>query len=253
MSWEVDSVLSADPAASSNATWNRTPPPDRQSLGPVGWRLVAARPSLDDFHFGAQVYAADGTHVGELHRLLVDEESLDARAIVVKETRHFSGQHLAGSALIEDDISIPLDAVRTIGHDRVDLTVDATSVRRTPPYLTYRSAPLTGRDVARMELAAFGQSAYVPRLIEDAHKRLDELEITPGENIMLGDTGRRLGVVRDIVFGGGELLGVVMHPSGFFTEDVLLQVRFLGRSDDAALFAHLSENDLQHLQPFHRD
>jgi hypothetical protein len=38
---------------------------------------------------------------------------------------------------------------------------------------------------------------------------------------------------------------------GFFKEDVLLQVRFLGRSDDLALFAHLTEADLEHLKPFH--
>jgi hypothetical protein len=38
---------------------------------------------------------------------------------------------------------------------------------------------------------------------------------------------------------------------GFFKEDVLLQVRFLGRSDDLALFAHLTEIDLEHLEPFH--
>ena len=45
--------------------------------------------------------------------------------------------------------------------------------------------------------------------------------------------------------------GIVVHPVGFFKEDVLLQVRFLGRSDDLALFAHLTETDLEHLEPFH--
>jgi uncharacterized protein YrrD len=68
---------------------------------------------------------------------------------------------------------------------------------------------------------------------------------------MLGKTGRKLGVVKDILFDEGELVGVVMNPVGFFKEAVLLQVRFLGRSDDAALFAHLSEEDIKHLQPFH--
>ena len=87
--------------------------------------------------------------------------------------------------------------------------------------------------------------------IEEARKRLDELEIRRGENVMLGHTGKRLGTVRDVVLDGGELAGVVVHPVGFFKEDVLLQIRFLGRSDDLALFAHLSEADIARLTPFH--
>ena len=213
-------------------------------------RNVTTRPALDDFHFGAPVFAADGVHVGELHRLIVDEESLDPHSIVVKETRHFSGHHFAGVALVEDDVAVPLSDVRHAHHDRVDLRVDASAVRRSAPYLSYRYAPLTGADARRMLLAEIGQTAYIPRLIETARKKLDELEITPGENIMLDRTGRKLGTVRDVVFDG-EVIGVVMHPAGFFTEDVLLQVRFLGRSDDLALFAHLTEDDLRHLQPFH--
>ncbi|MBV8528158.1 MAG: PRC-barrel domain-containing protein [Candidatus Dormibacteraeota bacterium] len=211
---------------------------------------MSERPSLDDLHFGAVVYASDGVQVGTLHRLVVDEESLDPHSVVVKETRHFSGHHLGGSALIEDDVAIPLSDVRSAHHDRVELAVDSTAVRHTVPYLSYRYAPLTGRDAANMVLAQIGQSAYIPRLIEEAHKRLDELEITPGENVMLGRSGRKLGTVRDVLFDGNEMIGVVMHP-GLFKEDVVLQVRFLGRSDDLALFAHLTEDDLQHLQPFH--
>lgn len=211
----------------------------------------ASRPSLDDLHFGAPVFAADGAHVGDLHRLIVDEESLDPHAIVVKETRHFSGHHLGGSALLEDDVAIALSAVRSVQRDRVDLAIDSSAVRHTEPYLSYRYAPLARRDAGRMLLAQIGQTALIPRLVEEAHKRLDELEITPGENIMLGRTGIKLGTVRDLLFDGGEVIGVVMHPAGFFKEDVLLQVRFLGRSDDLALFAHLSEDDLHHLQPFH--
>ena len=212
---------------------------------------MSADPALDAFHFGAPVFTADAVHVGELHRLIVDEESLDPQTIVVKETRQFSGHHVAGAALIEDDVAVSLSDVRTAHHDRVDLSIDAAAVRQTAPYLSYRYAPLTGRDAGRVVLAAIGQTAYVPRLVEHARKKLNELEITPGENVMLDKTGRTLGTVRDVVFDGGEVIGVVMHPAGFFTADVLLQVRFFGRSDDLALFAHLSGDNLQHLKPFH--
>lgn len=203
-----------------------------------------------DFHFGAPVYCADGKHVGTLRRLIVDGDSLEVHAIVVKETRRFSGHYVAGTGLLEDDIAIPLDAVRSVSRDRVDLSIDSARARRTAPYLTYQYAPLTRGDAARMAVAAVGQTAYMPHLVEEAHKRLDELEINPGESIMLGKTGRKLGTVRDVVMDEGELAGVVMHPSGFFTEDVFLQVRFLGRSDDLALFAHITEADLAQLRPF---
>jgi hypothetical protein len=42
-----------------------------------------------------------------------------------------------------------------------------------------------------------------------------------------------------------------VHPEGFFKEDVLLQVRYLDRSDDGALFVKLSADDLGRLEPFH--
>ena len=101
-------------------------------------------------------------------------------------------------------------------------------------------------------MAEAAQTGYAPHLVEEAHKRLDELEIHRGENVMLGLTGRRLGTVQDLVLDEGELAAVVIHPAGFFTEDVLLQIRFLGRSDDLRiLFAQLTETDIARLVPFH--
>jgi hypothetical protein len=56
--------------------------------------------------------------------------------------------------------------------------------------------------------------------------------------------------VKDVLFDGEELVGVVMHPEGLLQHEVVMPRRFIGRSDDAALFARLSEDDLQHLEPF---
>lgn len=206
---------------------------------------------MQDFHFGARVVCADGTRVGTLRRVIVDAESLDVHAIVVKESGRFSGHHLAGTGLLEDDIAIPLSAVASVEPDRVILAIDAAGARRVAPYLTYQYAPVTRGDAARMAVAFIGQQGYMPHLVETARKRADELEINPGENVMLGTTGRRFGTVRDVVMDGGELVGIVVHPAGLFGTDVLLQVRFLDRSDDLALFAHLTKTDLEHLQPFH--
>jgi sporulation protein YlmC with PRC-barrel domain len=209
------------------------------------------RRSVEDFHFGATVVSADGRHIGFLNFMIVDGESFDVRAIVVKETRGFSGHRVAGTALMEDDISIPVSAVREVTREQITLAITSAEARRTEPYLTYHYAPVDRTDAGRLLMADLGETGYAPHLVEEAHKRLDELEIHRGENVMLGMTGKKLGTVRDLVLDEGELAGIVIHPAGFFKEDVLLQIRFLGRSDDLALFAHLTEADVAQLTPFH--
>ena len=67
---------------------------------------------------------------------------------------------------------------------------------------------------------------------------------------MLGNSGKRLGTVKDVLFDNSELVGVVILPDGVLKEEVILPRRFLKRSDDLALFAELSDNDLEHLKPF---
>src|SRR5206468_10021428 len=78
-------------------------------------------------------------------------------------------------------------------------------------------------------------SPEVPRWLEQfANKGPDELEIDGGENVMLGHTGRKLGTVKDVLFEGDQLVGVVLQPEGWFKSDVVLPRRFLDRSDDGA-------------------
>jgi sporulation protein YlmC with PRC-barrel domain len=209
------------------------------------------RRSVEDFHFGARVVSADGKHIGSLNFMIIDGESFDIHAIVVKETRRFSGNYVAATALMEDDISIPVSAVRDVSREQITLSITSAEARRTEPYLTYHYARPEKGDAGRLLMAQAGQTGYARHMVEEAHKRLDELEISRGENVMLGHTGKKLGSVRDIVLDDGELAGVVIRSVGFFKDDVLLQVRFLGRSDDLALFAHLTEADVARLQPFH--
>jgi hypothetical protein len=56
--------------------------------------------------------------------------------------------------------------------------------------------------------------------------------------------------VRDVLYDGRELAGVVIHPDGWRQNDVVLQVRFLERSDDLALFARLTARDIEQMPPF---
>lgn len=205
----------------------------------------------EDFHFGAGVYSSDGKHVGMVHRLVCDEGVTEPRLLIVKEGKLFSGRLLApGSAFITDDLIVPLGAIKNVERQRVELTLSAAEVRHLPPYLSYRFLPRSRRDVIQETVTVLAGSVYMPPMQESADKAPDEIEIERGENVMLGKTGRKLGSVRDVLLQSGELIGIVMHP-GLFKEDVVLPVRFLERSDDMSLFAHLDESDLANLQPFH--
>src|SRR5712692_1930866 len=204
-----------------------------------------------DFHLGAAVFSSDGREIGELVHVLVDPE-YSLRGIVVKESRAFSGRGLApGSMMVGDEFIVPRDAVKSVRHERIDLALASDQARRLQPYLSYREKGESLEEEAVDLAGVLGTSPEIPSWMEQvANKPAGELEIDGGENVMLGHTGRRLGTVKDVLFDGGELVGVVLRPEGLFKKEVILPRRFLGRSDDAALFARLDENDLEHLEPF---
>jgi uncharacterized protein YrrD len=64
---------------------------------------------------------------------------------------------------------------------------------------------------------------------------------------MVGHGGDKLGTVQDVLFDDGELVGIVVRPVGLFTHDVVVQVRFLDRSDDLALFVRMTAEDVAKL------
>lgn len=206
----------------------------------------------EDFHLGAAVYSADDRHVGSLAHVLVDSD-YGLRSLVVKETGLFSGHLLSpGSFLVADEFIVPKRAVKAVTHDRVDLGLSADQVRRLKPYIQYREkgGETLGEELED-EAGVLGQGPEVPHWLEQvAEKPASQLEIDGGENVMLGRTGKKLGTVKDVLFDGDQLVGVVLLPEGLLKHEVILPRRFLDRSDDAALFAHIDEPDLEHLKPF---
>jgi hypothetical protein len=90
----------------------------------------------------------------------------------------------------------------------------------------------------------------MPEAQEVANKPADQLEIDRDEKVMLGTTGRTLGRIRDLLYDQSKLVGVVIRPEGFFKHDVVLPMRFISRADDLALFADLTESDIEQLKPF---
>ncbi|HSS94031.1 MAG TPA: PRC-barrel domain-containing protein [Candidatus Dormibacteraeota bacterium] len=204
-----------------------------------------------DFHLGADVMAADGRKVGMLLRVIVEEDGFDPRALVVKEDESFAGRlRAAESLLISDEVVIPIAAVESATHDVVKLSMSAADIRHQPPYLSHHFKRLTLETAALDEAQVLTLGVGVPSVDETANKAPGEIEIDQGESVMLGTTGRRLGRVQDVLFDQSELIGVVIRPEGFFKRDVVLPIRFISRADDLALFAHLSESDIQQLKPF---
>ncbi|HZQ49958.1 MAG TPA: PRC-barrel domain-containing protein [Candidatus Dormibacteraeota bacterium] len=209
-------------------------------------------PKADDFHLGAEVVSSDAKVVGELKRVLVEGPGYGLKALVVKEGGRFSGLLLApGSALLADEVIVPLDAIGEVTHDRIQLKVAAADVRRMAPYLEFRTRETTSAEALEDESSVLALSPAIPHSVEEvANKAAGDLEIEGGENVMLGHSGKRLGSVRDVLFDDGDLVGVVLQPEGWFKRDVILPRRFLDRSDDAALFAQLTESDVENLEPF---
>jgi sporulation protein YlmC with PRC-barrel domain len=209
-------------------------------------------PDLSDFRLGADVVASDGTKVGTVVSVIVDEKGFNPRALVVKAEPTLAGRLLSDEKLFAtDEVVIPISAVESAAHDEVRLVMSTTEVRRQPLYITYRSEPMSGGLEAVVKEGEFvGGGLGLPRAEEIANKPEGQIEIDRGENVMLGTTGHRLGRVRDVLFDHGELKGVVIRPEGFFKRDVVLPIQFIERANDMALFVHLTEADIEQLKPF---
>ncbi len=208
-------------------------------------------PDVSDFRLGSDVIASDGKKAGTLVSVIVDEKGFDPRALVVKEVESLGGRIRATESLfITDEVVVPIAAVESATHDLVRLSMSGSDVRRQPLYLSYRPKRLTVEEAALEEADVLTGNLALPPEEEIANKAKGEIEIDREENVMLGTTGHRLGRVQDVLFDHGELIGVVIHPDGFFTRDVVLPIRFISRADDMALFADLSESDIQNLKPF---
>lgn len=207
--------------------------------------------NTEDFHLGARVLASDGKEIGTLVHVLVDA-GYGLQAIVVRESSGFSGSWLSpGARLVANEFIVPRDAVKSVDHDEVDLNLPSGEARKLQPYLAYRERSETAREGFEDEAGAIGSSPQIPHWVEQvANKSAGELEIDGGENVMLGHTGKKLGTVKDVLFDADQLVGVVLQPGGLFKHEVILPRRFLGRSDDAALFAQLDERDVEKLEPF---
>jgi uncharacterized protein YrrD len=208
-------------------------------------------PEISDFRLGADVVSSDGEKVGFLASVLVDEEGFDPRAIVAREETSLFARLLgAERMLVTDEVVVQIAAVDSADGDAVRLSLSSGEVRRQPAYLSYRFRPLSPGEALLEEAQTLTTGVGAPNVEEVANKPADQIEIDRGESVMLGDTGRRLGGIADVLYDRGEIVGVVIKPEGFFKHEVVLPIRFISRADDLALFARLDQAGVERLEPF---
>jgi sporulation protein YlmC with PRC-barrel domain len=208
-------------------------------------------PELSDFCLGSDVVASDGQKAGRLVRVLVEQDGFDPKALVVQDETTLAGRLMAEERfMISDEVVIPITAVESATHDEVRLSIPVSDVRHQESYLSYRMKPMSAGEVVFQAAQAGIGGLGLPNAVEIANKPEEQIEIDKDENVMLGKTGHRLGRVHDLLFDGGELIGVVIRPDGRNKRDVVLPIRFINRADDMALFADISASDIEQLKPF---
>src|ERR1700676_3704323 len=206
---------------------------------------------LSDLGLGWAVVSADAVNVGTIVGRLVDADGFTPRALVVKHEESLAGRVIAAEKFFTtDEVVIAITAVESATHGLVHLSMAAEEVRRQPLYLSYRRPAPTTEEAVVEEGQLITGGLGLPKVEEVANKSGGQIEIDRGENVMLGTTGHRLGRVVDVLLDHGELIGVVIRPEGFFKRDVVLPIRFINRADDMALFADLTESDIDQLKPF---
>ncbi len=205
---------------------------------------------MSDFRLGCDVLTGDGRKAGTLVSVLVEQEGFDPRAIVVRNEANLLGRLVSDERLfVTDEVEVPIEAVESATRDAVRLRVTAAELKREPPYLSYRFKALSAAELLLREAVMLGGGLGIPNAEEVANKPSTQIEIDRGENVMMGRTGKVLGHVQEVLFDEGELIGVVVKPSGFRKHDVVLPVRFLDRADDMALFAAIDQAQFDSLKP----
>jgi sporulation protein YlmC with PRC-barrel domain len=143
--------------------------------------------------------------------------------------------------------------VASVSPDDVRLKLNKRATRALPPYLSYQYAPLQPGDHWRYAAALVGAVPGAFPLIDAVrNKAASDIEISRSERVMIGHTGQVLGTVQDVLLDEGELVGIVVRPKGLFKRNLLVQVRFLDRSDDLVLFVRMTPEDISRIAEFTR-
>jgi uncharacterized protein YrrD len=200
---------------------------------------------------GAKVSTADGNELGTIDKLILEPESGEVKAIVVKK-----------GLLFTRDIEIPLEGIAGRERGRVRLAYTHEQVDDLPNFLegSYTTPP-PGR-VAEYEAAygfpsatylwpAFGRGAPAPAAYGDEAVGAvgDEVHALHGEqalanavievgSVVKSRDGEKIGTVRSVVFdpSDGHPVWTVVREGTFFTEDVEFPASLIASADNDVIY-----------------
>lgn len=205
----------------------------------------------EDFRLGARVVDRDGKAAGTLVRVLVEQDGFDPKALVVQDKTSLVGRLMAAERFfITDEVVVPISAVASADHEAVHLSMTCDQVKRQEAYINYRFKPESPGEALLKEAQLLGGGLALPDADEVADKPSGQIEIDRDENVMIGESGHRLGRVLDILYDDAELIALVVRRDGHGHGDVVLPIRFVSRGDDMALFADIEQSDIDKLLPF---
>ncbi len=193
---------------------------------------------------GEDVLAADGSRLGQVERLVVDEGAhqvthlvVEQRVVPIAEFRDAGPDGLATS-LDQDRLE------RYPRHD--DATLSAPGDHWEPP------AGYQLRNFLAVAGALLGNAAYVPPVHADLTPGEAPSEITAGSPVWAGE--RRIGHVSEVITDeSGNTRQLVMVREGLLGEHVLIPVEKVIEVVGSNVQVDLNETDVDLLEPYRRE
>lgn len=210
-----------------------------------------------DLNTGADVYSSDGKKLGELARFVLRRGDLSITHVVVDISKGF------WDTALNDDRIVAIDAVTSVGSERVDLSVSAEAFEALSEYSAEafeEPQDMTPGEfdipdvVNRLEnAAAIMNSVSGSWLVQRLNRPLDSLDIKEGMGVWRGEPHAKVGEVDRALFDSqtGRLQALVVKRGFILHHDVILPARYITEViDDISVRVDISDEEISHLQEY---
>lgn len=221
---------------------------------------------LEDLHIGASVIGSDGSHLGELTRIVIERDNGAATHIVVDPGLVESGNLLApGGWEKPRERVVPLSLLTNISDDQVTLSCDELAFQAQPlfeqqyyaEYDQLESLPPRFRlgDVINYIASAAGLGAAPyegPRVIQ-YNEPIGAAEITEGTPVWRREPHEEIGEVERVLVDAQtqRVTALVVHGSGILGHrTVMLPLNAIAALEDEVVHVTLSDAELDALAPY---
>jgi uncharacterized protein YrrD len=217
--------------------------------------------NVTDLRVGADVFSAGGDKLGQLDRVVLRRADLSVTHIVIDIGFLRSGRRLwEGGFGLDYDRIVPVDQVRSVTGDRVELALTAEQFRDAPEYTSESfetPQDLTPGEfdipdvVNRLQgMAALIGSTSNAWLVEKRNRPLDSVEVREGADVWRREPHEKLGDVSRVLLdeATGSLRALVIERGLLFKRDVVLPVRYVTELLDEVVRVDISDAELDQLR-----